>query len=129
MLGGILKAPMLFFDTNPAGRILNRFSKDIEYIDEMLPQTLNETSFFIPDHFFSILLICIANYWLILPYLGCLFPAVLLVRYFLRSSVEIRRLEAVSASSVYSFVDETISGIKVIRNFGREKEFQETFFR
>jgi ABC-type multidrug transport system fused ATPase/permease subunit len=43
--------------------------------------------------------------------------------------VEIRRLEAVSASSVYSFVDETISGIKVIRNFGREKEFQETFFR
>lgn len=129
MLGGILKAPVLFFDTNPAGRILNRFSKDIEYIDEILPQTFSDLSFFVPDHFFAILLICIENYWLILPYIGCLFPGVLLVWYSGRSSVEIRRLEATSASSVYSFVDETISGITVIRNFGREKEFQETFFR
>ena len=129
MLSGILKAPALFFDTNPAGRILNRFSKDMEYIDEMLPQIFSGLSFFIPNHFFAIVLICIADYWMILVYLCCLIPAVLLVRYFLRSSVEMGRLEAISASSVYSFVDETISGITVIRNFGREKKSQETLFR
>ncbi|XP_078344990.1 ATP-binding cassette sub-family C member 4-like [Oculina patagonica] len=129
MLRGILKAPALFFDTNPAGRILNRFSKDTEGMDEMLPQTLINMGFFIPDHFFAILLICISDYWLILPYLCCLFPAVLLVRYYLRSSVEFRRLEAISASSVYSLVDETLTGISVIRNFGREEQFQETLFR
>ncbi|KAL9980573.1 hypothetical protein ACROYT_G009176 [Oculina patagonica] len=129
MLKGILKAPVLFFDTNPAGRILNRFSKDTECLDETLPQTLIGMSFFVPDNIFAILLICLANYRMALAYICCLFPAFLLVRYYLRSSVEMRRLEAISASSVYSFVDETISGITVIRNFGREQQFQETLFR
>ncbi|KAL9980575.1 hypothetical protein ACROYT_G009180 [Oculina patagonica] len=129
MLGGILKAPVLFFDTNPAGRILNRFSKDTECLDETLPSNLATISFFITEHVFGILLVCITNYWMVLGYLCCIIPAFLLVRYYLRSSVEMRRLEAISASSVYSFVDETISGITVIRNFGREEQFQETLFR
>ena len=129
MLGGILKAPVLFFDTNPAGRILNRFSKDTECMDETLPQILATITFFVPDSAFAILFICMTNYRMALVYLCCLLPMVLLVRYYLRSSVEMRRLEAISASSVYSFVDETISGITVIRNFEREKQFQETLFR
>ena len=129
MLGGILKAPVLFFDTNPVGRILNRFSKDTECMDEMLPQDLTIISFFIIDNCFALLLICMTNYRMIFAFLCCLVPAVLLVQYYVRSSVEMRRLEAISASSVYSCVDETISGITVIRNFGREEQFQKTLFR
>ena len=39
MVTAILKAPVLFFDSNPIGRILNRFSKDIGCMDEVLPKT------------------------------------------------------------------------------------------
>ncbi|KAK9869796.1 hypothetical protein WA026_003528 [Henosepilachna vigintioctopunctata] len=39
----IVKAPMRFFNTNPSGRILNRFSKDIGSIDEVLPVLLLES--------------------------------------------------------------------------------------
>ena len=38
MVLAILQAPVLFFDSNPVGRILNRFSKDIGCLDELLPQ-------------------------------------------------------------------------------------------
>ena len=38
MVVAILKAPVLFFDSNPVGRILNRFSKDIGCLDELLPK-------------------------------------------------------------------------------------------
>ena len=37
MFDNILKAPPRFFDTNPSGAILNRFSKDIGSMDDMLP--------------------------------------------------------------------------------------------
>lgn len=33
MLYGILRSPSTFFDSTPVGRILGRFSKDIEEID------------------------------------------------------------------------------------------------
>ena len=129
MLGGILKAPVLFFDTNPAGRILNRFSKDTEFMDELLPQDLTNISFFITDIFFAFLLICLTDYWMIIMWVFCLVPAVLLVRYYVRSSVEMKRLESICASTVYSCVDETISGITIIRGFGREIQFKENLFR
>jgi ATP-binding cassette subfamily C (CFTR/MRP) protein 4 len=43
MFSSILRGAMRFFDTNPSGRILNRFSKDIESIDELLPRFMLES--------------------------------------------------------------------------------------
>ena len=42
LLANILRLPMSFFDTTPSGRILNRFSKDIYTIDEIIPRSLSE---------------------------------------------------------------------------------------
>ena len=38
MVVALLEAPVLFFDSNPVGRILNRFSKDVGCLDELLPK-------------------------------------------------------------------------------------------
>lgn len=40
MLNGIIKSPMRFFDTTPIGRILARFSKDVDVLDRTLPHLM-----------------------------------------------------------------------------------------
>lgn len=42
MLKGVLRAPMLFFDTTPLGRILGRFSRDVEIMDNTLPWGMSD---------------------------------------------------------------------------------------
>jgi len=38
LLSHVMKCPMSFFDTTPLGRIINRFSKDIDIVDSNIPQ-------------------------------------------------------------------------------------------
>ena len=38
VLNNCLRSPMLFFDTTPIGRIMNRFSKDVDLVDTMIPR-------------------------------------------------------------------------------------------
>lgn len=40
MFRAISRAKMLFFNNNPSGRILNRFSRDIDNVDSALPNTM-----------------------------------------------------------------------------------------
>lgn len=40
LLFGILRLPVGFFDTTPIGRVINRFGKDIDVIDNVLPPTI-----------------------------------------------------------------------------------------
>ena len=40
LLDRVLRLPVSFFDTNPSGRIINRFSRDTEIMDSVLPLSL-----------------------------------------------------------------------------------------
>jgi len=98
MFERLLGAKIYFFDTNPVGRVLNRFSKDIGQIDELLPDTFFDYTRILLSAF-SILLLNVAT----MPYLlAAAIPIVVLFlfirHYYLKSSREIKRLEAMSKS-------------------------------
>ena len=63
MVLSMLQSPVYFFDTNPSGRILNRFSKDIGIVDEFLPPTSLLAVQYILQTLASVCVTCATNYW------------------------------------------------------------------
>ena len=129
MVKAILHTQPSFFDTNPTGRILNRFSRDIGTMDEQLPPIFISC---IQDSLFTfsgVLVPAIANPWLLLIFFPTAVVFILLVRYYLKTSRELKRLESICRSPVFSHFSETMTGLETIRTRRMEKEFIDQFYR
>uniref|UniRef100_A0A8D2LSI0 Cystic fibrosis transmembrane conductance regulator n=1 Tax=Varanus komodoensis TaxID=61221 RepID=A0A8D2LSI0_VARKO len=127
MFQSILKAPVVFFDTNPIGRILNRFTKDIGHLDDLLPLTfldLMQTLLQIC----SVVTVAISVIpWILIPLVPLLILFIFLRRYFLATSRDIKRLESTTRSPVFSHLSSSLQGLWTIRAFKAEQRFQELF--
>ena len=129
MTEAVIKAPVLFFDTNPIGRILNRFSKDIGCMDDLLPgQSLFAVQllFFV---FSGTILSAVSNVWLFIVCVPLTVLFIFLAKFYLRSSRELRRLEAMACSPVYSCIADTVAGLEVIRSSAMEEAFISRLYR
>ena len=129
MILAILKAPVLFFDTNPAGRILNRFSKDIGSLDEILPTNFLTSNQMILSSITAILMPAVVNPWLLLVVVPVIVAFLYVVQYYLKSSRELKRMESISRSPVFSHFAETLNGLDTIRTRRRQKDFFQQFCR
>ena len=127
ILWSILHAPLHFFIANPTGRILNRFAKDQNITDEALPVTLFD---FIQCFLFclsSLILVCVSIPWLILIIPPLLFAFMKVRHKFVASQREIKRLEAISRSPIYSNFTSTLDGISSLRAYKLERRATKSF--
>uniref|UniRef100_UPI0037E899EE ATP-binding cassette sub-family C member 4-like n=1 Tax=Semicossyphus pulcher TaxID=241346 RepID=UPI0037E899EE len=127
MFDAILRTPVRFFDINPIGRVLNRFSKDIGQLDSNMPWTLVD---FI-QVFLQILGVIAVSVsvipWILIPVLPLLIIFIFLRRYFLQTSRDVKRLESTTRSPVFSHLSSSLQGLWTIRAFGAEERFQKAF--
>lgn len=100
MFTSITRATMRFFNTNPAGRILNRFSKDMGAIDELLPTAMIDCLQIGLSLLGIIVVVAIVSPWLMIPtvVIGVIFY--LLRIFYLRTSRNVKRLEGVSKYTI-----------------------------
>uniref|UniRef100_A0A672S338 ATP-binding cassette, sub-family C (CFTR/MRP), member 4 n=1 Tax=Sinocyclocheilus grahami TaxID=75366 RepID=A0A672S338_SINGR len=127
MFNSILRTPVHFFDINPIGRILNRFAKDIGYLDSLLPWTFVD---FIQVFLQIIGVIAVASSvipWILIPVIPLLIAFLFLRRYFLRTSRDVKRIESTTRSPVFSHLSSSLQGLWTIRAFKAEERFQQTF--
>ncbi|XP_055006085.1 ATP-binding cassette sub-family C member 3 isoform X4 [Boleophthalmus pectinirostris] len=118
-----LRTPQSFFDTTPIGRIINRFSKDVYVIDEALPATV---LMFLGTFFVSLstmIVIVSSTPFFALVIVPLTFIYVFVQRFYVATSRQLKRLESVSRSPIYSHFSETVTGCSVIRAYGRQSAF------
>lgn len=123
LLNGVLKAPMMFFERTPSGRILNRFGKDTEAIDQHIPGVLMEAL----GCFFTIgatlTVITLATPVAIIALVPLAFIYFRIQHAFRVTSREVKRLESISRSPVYAHFSESLAGVSVIRAFEKSPLF------
>lgn len=127
MFNSILRSPMSFFDLNPVGRILNRFSKDTGHMDDLLPITMFD---FIQCFLLIVgivLVVGIVMPWVFLPLIPVGVMFVIVRRYYIRTSRHIKRLEGTTRSPVFSHLSASLQGLHTIRAFGVQDKFKEEF--
>ncbi|RDB20896.1 Metal resistance protein YCF1 [Hypsizygus marmoreus] len=123
MLNSLMRAPLSFFELTPTGRILNLFSRDTYIVDQILArviQNLCRTS-----------AVCLS----IIVVIGGSFPPFLIaviplgwfysqvMKYYLATSRELKRLDAVSRSPIFAWFSESLAGLSTIRAFGQQSVF------
>ncbi|CAH0714288.1 unnamed protein product, partial [Brenthis ino] len=126
LLAGVLRAPSIgFFDCTPVGRVLNRFSKDVDVLDNVLPMTLRGWT----SCFFSVLGTLFVISFSTPIFLAVILPIgviyYIIQRFYVASSRQLKRLESVSRSPIYSHFGESITGATTIRAYGVAQRFIE----
>uniref|UniRef100_A0A8C5L1S6 Multidrug resistance-associated protein 1 n=1 Tax=Jaculus jaculus TaxID=51337 RepID=A0A8C5L1S6_JACJA len=123
LLHNVLRAPMSFFERTPSGNLVNRFSKELDTVDSMIPQVVK----MFMGSLFNVIGACIIIL-LATPVAAVIIPPLGLVyffvqRFYVASSRQLKRLESVSRSPVYSHFNETLLGVSVIRAFEEQERF------
>ncbi|KAM7290452.1 multidrug resistance-associated protein 1 [Ixodes scapularis] len=129
LLESVVHSSISLFDTTPVGRLVNRFSRDIDLIDRDVPffavMTMNclvamlilAVVVCLPSAYFGLMMLLVTILFLGLMWLS------------LPSFRQMRRLQSVSRSPVLSHFGETVSGVDTIRAFGATKPFMDTLER
>ncbi|NWY09759.1 MRP2 protein, partial [Aphelocoma coerulescens] len=123
LLSNILRVPMSFFDTTPTGRIVNRFAKDIFTVDETIPMSFRTWLSCFMAIISTLIMICLATpfFAVVIVPLSVFYYFVL--RFYISTSRQLRRLDSVTRSPIYSHFGETVSGLSVIRAYGHQERF------
>uniref|UniRef100_A0A182F1W1 Uncharacterized protein n=1 Tax=Anopheles albimanus TaxID=7167 RepID=A0A182F1W1_ANOAL len=123
LLQAVLRLPLSFFDITPTGRVLGRFSKDVDILDNTLPITVSELNYCFFEVVATLVVICISTpiFASVIVPIGILYYAV--QRFYVATSRQLKRLESVSRSPIYSHFGETIQGVQTIRAYSVQDRF------
>lgn len=118
----LYRAPMSYFDTTPLGRIINRFTDDTANLDTQLYMQIRMSLFST-----SMLLASLITIFVYVPYtMIALVPviafALIFLSYYRNSAREIKRINSLFRSRMFTIVMETVSGLPTIVSYGQQEK-------
>lgn len=130
LLTSILRAKFRFFDSTPLGQLTNRFSKDIQALDQEVAPVAIGLLHSAASVLTIVVLISVITPGFLIPGFFITILYVLTGWLYIRSSRDLKRIEAVQRSPLFQHFGETLTGVVTIRAYGDESRFiQESHLR
>ena len=117
LLNGVMRSPMSFFDTNPLGRIINRFSADVDSLDMLIPSQIANFIWSLCEVITTFIVIASATPLFLCAVVPIIIVFIFIQRLYIVTSRQLKRLYSVSKSPIFSHFSETVSGAPIIRAF------------
>uniref|UniRef100_A0A1B0D0A2 ABC-type glutathione-S-conjugate transporter n=1 Tax=Phlebotomus papatasi TaxID=29031 RepID=A0A1B0D0A2_PHLPP len=123
LLGHTLRLPMSFFDTTPLGRIMNRFSKDVDIADNILPMSIRSWILMVFSVVFIFVVISITTpiFMSVIIPIGIFYYFI--QTFYVATSRQLKRIESVTRSPIYSHFGESLTGQSTIRAYSKQEGF------
>lgn len=129
MLRSVLAAPVRFFDSTPVGRIIQRFSRDIESVDVYLQWSFISVVNCLLQIAVSVFLILAMVPFMVIIIVPVLYAYYIVQKNYRSPAREAKRFDSIARSPRYSHFKETLQGLVVIRSFAKQKWFMESFYQ
>ncbi|CAK7894389.1 ATP-dependent bile acid permease [[Candida] anglica] len=123
VLSTVLKAKLRFFDKTPQGRIMNRFSKDIEAVDQELTPFAEGVFACVVQCVSTLVLITAITPGFLIFALIVSFLYYLVGLFYVSVSRELKRFESITKSPIHQHFSESLNGVATIRAYGVESRF------
>ncbi|TKR75883.1 hypothetical protein L596_017113 [Steinernema carpocapsae] len=125
LLENVVRLPMAFFDTTPLGRILNRFGRDVEVVDDLISEYMDQAFFWLYETAMSLILVIRGSFYMVPLIILIMILNIVVVKFYVRTARQLQRLENITRSPIYSHFQESLQGVTSIRAYGEEKRFVE----
>lgn len=129
MLHSVLHAPMSTLNTLKAGGILNRFSKDIAILDDLLPLTIFDFIQLVLIVIGAVAVVSVLQPYILLATVPVIAAFILLRAYFLHTSQQLKQLESEGRSPIFTHLVTSLKGLWTLRAFGRQPYFEILFHK
>ncbi|EFE43741.1 ABC multidrug transporter, putative [Trichophyton verrucosum HKI 0517] len=129
ILDVVINAPLSFFGSTDIGVTINRFSQDIQLVDNELPMALLNWLLTVFLALGQIILIIIASPWVGFAFIVIVPILYTMQNFYLRTSRQLRQLELEAKSPLYSNFLESLNGLSTLRAFGWTAQALETSYR
>ncbi|NXO53888.1 MRP1 protein, partial [Aramus guarauna] len=123
LLRNIARSPMVFFEQTPIGNLLNRFSREMDAIDSVIPDKLKSLLGFLFNLLEIYLVIIVATPRAAMAIVPLTVLYAVFQHFYVITSCQLRRTEAASRSPIYSHISETFQGSSVIRAYKDQERF------
>ncbi|WOL16866.1 ABC transporter C family member 3-like [Canna indica] len=125
----IFRAPMLFFDSTPSGRILERASADQYALDTSIPFLVGYFPFLIFHLLGTVGVMSQVVLLILVIFIPVIGTCIWYQQYYISTSRELARLIGVYKAPILQHFQETMSGLSSVRSFGHEKKFVGTNYK
>ncbi len=125
----VLRGTMAWFESVPSGRVLNRFAKDVDVTDHGLPEAFKVFFGNVLQLVMFSVVISVAFPFFLIALFPVFFIFLAVTLYFNRSNRQIRRLEALVRSPVFSEISTLLTGLQTLRVYGQTGDFARQLLR